>query len=122
VGLTYADIELSNPRQPEREPVHAAALADTGAMMLLLPPRIAAALDLEVADRRRITLADGRTATVPYVGPIRVRFEGRVCFVGAFVVGDEVVLGAVPMEDMDLVVSPLTRTVRTNPSAATHRV
>jgi hypothetical protein len=35
--------------------------------------------------------------------------------VGAFVMGDEVVLGAVPMEDMDLVVSPLTREVTVNP-------
>lgn len=35
--------------------------------------------------------------------------------VGAFVVGDEVLLGAIPMKDMDLVISPLDRTVIPNP-------
>jgi len=35
--------------------------------------------------------------------------------VGAVVLGDEVLLGAVPMEDMDLVVVPQTREVKINP-------
>ena len=43
---------------------------------------------------------------VPYVGPVRVAYEGRSCFVGALVVGDAVLLGAVVMEDMDLIVHP----------------
>jgi hypothetical protein len=54
-------------------------------------------------------LADGSRLSVAYVGPIRVRFDDRFCFVGAFVMGNEVLLGAVPMEDMDLVVSPSIR-------------
>lgn len=55
--------------------------------------------------------------SVPSVGPIQVRFDKRACFVGALVMGGEVVLGAVPMESMDLVVSPLTRTVTVNPAS-----
>jgi hypothetical protein len=31
--------------------------------------------------------------------------------------GDEVLLGAIPMEDLDLVVQPLTRTVTVNPAS-----
>ena len=46
---------------------------------------------------------------VPYVGPIKVTFGNRFCYVGALVLGDEVLLGAVPMEDMDLVVNPRTQ-------------
>ncbi len=46
----------------------------------------------------------------PYVGPIRIVFENRECYVG-----DEVLLGAVPMEDMDLVISPPLRRVTANP-------
>ena len=42
----------------------------------------------------------------PYVGPIKVAFGKRFCYVGALVLGDEVLLGAVPMEGMDLVVDP----------------
>jgi clan AA aspartic protease len=115
MGFSYAEIELSNPREPELRPLRVSALADTGAMMLCLPPRVSQRLDLQVADERDVTLADGRRVKVPYVGPIQVRFGTRFCFVGAFVMGDEVVLGAVPMEDMDLVVSPLTREVTVNP-------
>ena len=53
----------------------------------------------------------------PYVGPIEVSFENRHCFVGAMVFGDEVLLGAIPMEDLDLVVHPLTRSVGVNPAS-----
>ena len=122
MGLTYASIELTNPRRPELGPVNVTALADTGAMMLCLPARVAEKLELEAADHRAVTLADGRRVRVPYVGPIQVRFASRFCFVGAFVMGDEVVLGAVPMEDMDLLVSPLTREVSVNPGISPHLV
>lgn len=117
MGLSYAEIELSNPRLPELGKVRATSLADTGAMLLCLPLRIAEKLKLETADHRPATLADGRSVTVPYVGPIEVRFGNRNCYVGALVLGDEVVLGAVPMEEMDLVVSPLTREVTVNPAS-----
>ena len=36
-------------------------------------------------------------------------------FAGALVLGDQVLLGAIPMEDMDLVVIPLTRSIDVNP-------
>ena len=122
MGLTYASIELTNPRRPELGPVNVTALADTRAMMLCLPARVAEKLELEAADHRAVTLADGRRVRVPYVGPIQVRFASRFCFVGAFVMGDEVVLGVVPMEDMDLLVSPLTREVSVNPGISPHLV
>jgi len=54
---------------------------------------------------------------VPYVGPIELLFENRNCYVGALVLGDEVLLGAVPMEDMDLVVSPAQRKLVVNPES-----
>ena len=50
-----------------------------------------------------MTAADERSHVVPYVGPIQIRFQNRTCFTGALVLGDTVLLGAVPMEDMDLV-------------------
>ena len=52
---------------------------------------------------------------VPYVGPIETKFKNRVAYVGAIVMGDEVLLGAIPMEDMDLVVVPQQRVVEVNP-------
>jgi len=52
---------------------------------------------------------------VPYVGPIEIRFKNRAGFGGALVMGDQVLLGAIAMEDMDLVVIPKTRELDVNP-------
>ena len=73
-------------------------------------------LELETESQREVSVADGRAMTVPYVGPVKVVFENRMCFVGALVLGDEVLLGAVPMEDMDLVLSPSQQTITVNPA------
>lgn len=117
MGHAFAEIELSNPSQPELQPIRVRALADTGALMLRIPDHVALQLDPETQSEREVSVADGRKRKVPYVGPIRVAFDGRMCFVGALVIGDEVLLGAVPMEDMDLVISPSQRTVTVNPES-----
>jgi len=117
MGHAYADIELSNPRRPDLDSMKARALADTGSMMLCIPRHVAMQLHLEAAYEREVTLADGSKQMVPYVGPIHLKFGKRGCFVGAFVIGDEVLLGAVPMEDMDLVISPSGRSVTVNPES-----
>ena len=46
-----------------------------------------------------------------------MRYENRIGFSGALVMGDQPLLGAIPMEDMDLVVVPKTREVIVNPSS-----
>jgi hypothetical protein len=74
-------------------------------------------LKLEVQETREVKLADGSRATYPYVGPIVLRFKNRTGFVGALVLGDEVLLGAIPMEEMDLVVNPRDRSVTVNPDS-----
>jgi clan AA aspartic protease len=115
VGHAFAEIDLSNPKKPDLSPIHVRALADTGALMLCIPQHVALQLELETESEREVTVADGRKQTVPYAGPLRVAFDGRICFVGALVMGDEVLLGAVPMEDLDLVVIPSRREVTVNP-------
>ena len=50
------------------------------------------------------------------MGPIELRFGGRTGFAGALVMGDQPLLGVIPMEDMDLVVVPKTRQVIPNPA------
>lgn len=117
MGHAFAEIELSNPGRPELQPLRARALADTGALTLCIPEHVALQLELEPTSEREVTMADGRRRKVPYVGPIRLAFDGRICFVGALVLGDEVLLGVVPMEDMDLVVSPGRRRVTVNPES-----
>lgn len=117
MGYVYAEIELKNPRLPELKPLEVKALVDTGAWMLCIPEHLSLQLQLEVHSQREITTADGKKQMVPYVGPIEVRFDNRSCFVGALVLGDEPLLGAMPMEDMDLVISPARRTLTVNPNS-----
>ena len=50
-------------------------------------------------------------------GPVELLFKNRVGFAGALVLGNEVLLGAIPMEDMDLVLIPRTRTIDINPDS-----
>jgi clan AA aspartic protease len=117
MGHVFAEIELSNPRETDLLPVKTKALADTGALMLCIPEHVALQLKLETESMREVSVADGRKKNVPYVGPIRVSFGKRFCYVGALVLGDEVLLGAVPMEDMDLVISPSRREITPDPAS-----
>jgi len=97
--------------------VDVVALADSGAVHLCIPEHVQIQLKLEAIDNEEVTLADGSKKLVPYVGPIELRFKNRVGFAGALVMGDQVLLGAIPMEDMDLVVVPKTRTLDVNPDS-----
>ncbi len=117
MGYVHAEINLKNPRLPDLESITVKAMVDTGALPLCIPKHIALQLKLETNDQREITTADSRKQMLPYVGPIEALFENRNCFVGALVLGDEVLLGAVPTEDMDLILSPSHRKVIVNPDS-----
>ncbi len=117
MGIVNTKVILKNPRRLELEPVETEALVDTGLVHLCIPEHIKIQLGLEEIDKKEVTLADGSKNLVPYVGPIELRFKHRVGFAGALVMGDQVLFGAIPMEDMDLVVVPRTRTIDVNPNS-----
>ena len=117
MGLVNGRLLLKNPRLPKLASVNVVALADSGALHLCIPQHVQIQLKLEAIDNKEITLADGSKKLVPYVGPIELRFKNRVGFAGALVMGDQVLLGAIPMEDMDLIIIPKTRTLDVNPDS-----
>jgi clan AA aspartic protease len=117
MGLASAKIKLSNPRRPDLLPVEIETLADTGALHLCIPEHIAIQLDLQEAEKREVALAGGSKKSVSYVGSIQMEFMNRKGFTGALVLGDEALIGAIPMEDMDLIVIPKTRTLAVNPES-----
>ncbi|MEW6088249.1 MAG: clan AA aspartic protease [bacterium] len=117
MGLVIAKIILKNPREKSLKPVEVTALADTGSVHLCIPDHIRIQLKLEEIDKKEATLADGSKKLVSYVGPIEIRFKNRVGFAGALVMGDQILLGAIPMEDMDLVIIPNKRTIDVNPDS-----
>ncbi len=115
MGLAYAEIQLENPKRTDLRPLEVTALADTGSLYLCIPETVKLQLQLEATSQKSVTTADGKRSLCDYVGPVRIKFLNRECYVGAVVLGDEVLLGAVPMEDMDLVVAPPLRRVIVNP-------
>jgi hypothetical protein len=108
---------LKNPRIADLQAVEVSALAGARALHLCIPEHVKIQLKLEAIDSKEVTLADGSKKLVPYVGPVELRFKNRIGFAGALVMGDQLLLGAIPMEDMDLVIIPKTRTLDVNPDS-----
>ena len=68
MGLMEAKLTLSNPRKPELQAVEGEALADSGAVYLVIPTHIQFQLGLDAVATKEATLADGSKKVVPYVG------------------------------------------------------
>lgn len=117
MGLVTAQITLRNRLDDRLAPYEAKALVDTGALLLCVPEHVATQLQLQEIQTREITTADGKRHECPYVGPVEIAFKNRVCFQGALVLGDDVLLGAVPMQDLDVVIVPSTETMDVNPES-----
>lgn len=117
MGLVYSEIKLSNPVRKELQPITVKCIADSRSTYLVVPEHIATQLQLTILETREATTADGSSHTVPYAGPVLITFENRNCFAGALIMGNEVLLGAVPMEDMDLVVLPKLLKLSVNPES-----
>ena len=93
------------------------ALVGTGAMTICIPEHVAVQLQLPEIEKREVTTADERSHVVPYVGPIQIRFQNRTCFTVRWYWATRFCWCAVPMEDMDLVISPSRQTIVVNPES-----
>ena len=115
MGLVCTNVRLGNDARPELEEINALALVDTGALHLCIPEHVALQLQLSQKQPREVQTADGKSHMVPYVSPVKISLLGRECVTGALVFGNQVLLGAIPMEDMDLVIEPSRLQVTVNP-------
>jgi clan AA aspartic protease len=117
MGLVRTQLRLSSMARPDLDEIDVTALVDTGALHLCIPHHLALQLGLTATSQREVRLADGDVRKVDYVGPLRVALLGRESYTGALVLGNEVLLGAIPMEDMDLMVHPSQLRVIKNPES-----
>lgn len=128
MGLVYAEIDLLNAgevylyRQKLLDEdairtMRVTALVDSGAINLCINDNIRAQLNLPFIERQIATLADDSKIEVDVVGPVEVRFENRRSSVDAVVFpGDaEVLLGAISIEDMDVLIDPRRQKLVVNP-------
>jgi clan AA aspartic protease len=115
MGLVHADLTLKNPQTGAEMNVR--SMVDIGSLLLCVPQHVALQLQLEELEKREVTLADGNRHLVPYVGPVQVQFANRRCYAGALVLGDEALLGAVPMEDLDVLIDMARQRLIVNPES-----
>lgn len=129
MGLTYADITLANAiedglatlgRMPRDEvkQVSLSILVDTGSYMLAINEVIKHQLDLFSIDTTDAELADGSIVVCDIVGPVRLQFENRHTLCRAIVLPgqSEPLLGAIPLEDMDVVIDLKANRLLVNPA------
>ncbi len=130
MGLIYAEISLINADdiglsrrgfivEDQVRNIKVSSLVDSGAYMLVIPEHVKIPLGLELVEQREVALADGETKTCDVVGPIEIRFANRRAVCNAFVMGNEVLLGAIPMEELDVVVNPREQKLTVNPENPT---
>lgn len=135
MGLVYADIELINADdtalarrnllgEEEIKSVRLNVLVDTGAYMMAINETIQSQLELPLVEKRKVQVADSRVMELDVVGPVLVRFANRKATCNAFVLpGDsEPLLGAIPMEEMDVLVHPQRQELVVNPQHPNYAV
>ena len=128
MGLTYADIELINAEDlglarkyiigdEDVKKLNLNILVDTGSYNLCINETIQSQLDLPFLEKRKGQLADGSIKEYDLVGPIVLKFKNRQTVCNALVLqGDnEPLLGAIPLEDMDVLIHPLKQELIVNP-------
>jgi hypothetical protein len=128
MGLVYAAIELINVWDLENARRHIIGeeevrrysltmLADSGAYMMAINESIQSQMEFPFVEKRKAQMADGSVVEYDVVGPIMVKFANRKAVCNAFVLpGDsEPLLGAIPMEEMDVLIHPLRQELIVNP-------
>ena len=128
MGLVHAEIELINNGdlemvrrnlmdQDEVKRMTVSSLVDTGSYMLCINESIQEQLQLPVVEKRKAETADGRIVELDVVTNVELKFKNRRTLCNAMVLqGDsEVLLGAIPLEDMDVLVHPLRQELIVNP-------
>jgi len=126
--LVYAAIQLINAEdvmlankhiigKEEIKQLQVNMLVDTGAFMMAINEDIQAQLQLPYKQKRKAQLAAGSVVEYDVVGPIEVRFKNRQATCNAFVLkgNAEPLLGAIPMEEMDVLVHPTRQELLVNP-------
>ena len=72
--------------------------------------------DVDEVSQIAVTLADGSQHYVAKIAPIESAFENRTYVTEALVMGNEPLMGALPIEAMDLLVDLRMQTIFVNPA------
>jgi clan AA aspartic protease len=128
MGMVYAEIELISGDdlvlarrnligEDEVKSMNILALVDTGSIMLCINENIQEYLKFPVVETKRVQLANGQIVECLVVTNVEIRFKNRSTTCRAIVLPDdsEPLLGAIPLEDMDVLIHPQTQQLIVNP-------
>ena len=128
MGLIYADIELINGEdltlarkfiigEDEVKRINLNALVDTGSYMLCINESIQQQMQFPIVEKRKVETADGRIVECDVVSHVELRFKNRATTCRAMILpgNNEPLLGAIPLEDMDVLIHPLKQELIVNP-------
>jgi len=138
MGYVHAEIELISTEdlilerkhmigEEEVKRINIVALVDSGSIMLAINENIQEYLQIPVVEHAPIELANGKVISCPIVAPVDIRFKNRqtTCRAAVLPGSSEPLLGAIPLEDMDVLIHPLRQELIVNPKhpdAACHRI
>ena len=124
MGMVYTEITLKNVKdiglaesghikEGDVRAVTVNALVDTGAYTLCITEDVFARLGLEVKGHKTAAVADGRRVSCSITAPVEIHWKDRITATMATVIpgSHKVLLGAIPLEGMDLMVNPATQEV-----------
>lgn len=130
MGLIYAECELLNAgeiyaakmgyiNEDQVKKIKTKLLVDSGAYMLAINENVKIQLNLPKVDEQVGELANGALQKMDVVGPVEIRFKNRSTTCRAVVLPGEstMLLGAIPMEDMDVIIDPRKKTLAVNPES-----
>ena len=87
------------------------AVVDTGAMSLVITEDIFEKLGLAVMGYKTAHIANGQRVPCKVTEPVEIHWKNRCSVLRALVIpgAETVLLGVIPLEDMDLIVNPVTQ-------------
>jgi len=119
MGLVHAEIILKNAgdvinvrrgyiKEDEIRQTTVTAMVDTGAATLVINEAIRLQLGLALEDTYEAELADGSAQTYGLTESVQIQWKNRKAACQAVVVpnSNDVLLGAIPLEAMDLIINP----------------
>ncbi len=115
MGVVTETFTLRNPLLRDSSGVAARALVDSGCSELCIPESLYEQLALETQEVVAVSLADDSVKFVRKVGPVEIRFKERSGWCHALVMGNQVLVGVLPLETMNLIIVPKTQTLEYNP-------
>jgi len=100
------------------------AFVDTGAWTLVINEETRKKLGLDIVGSDSGTLADGKKAEYNVAGPLEVIWKNRRTTCEALVLPDakDILLGAIPLEAMDLTVNPRRELVGAHGDQILHHI